>query len=400
VTASKTTGSKTGFSPFLVLGHLVNDASSNLLTGLLPAFTGLFGLSYLLAGLVAMVFNTTSSILQPLLGRWFDRTQASWLLEAGIAVNCIAMSLTGIAPNYTTLLLLVGIAGLGSAGFHPPSFSAVVRSGGPGRGRAMGIFLSGGNTGFFLGPLVAGLMVSALGLPGSLLLLPIGALTAVLLFRIRVGDRKSALSPADQAEPANKRLIALLAAITALRSIAIQSIVTFLPLYFVAEGDSLLTATAIVSLWLGIGVLGQLGGGYLSDHVGRRPVIVVSLLAGGLSFYGFLSSSGLVSVLLLALSGCFLYASWSVIVVMSSEAAPSNVGAVTGFMLGFSVGVGGFGALGFGGAADILGLNFAFTLIIASVLAGGLMGLLLPRAKNLSTSKTGVSRPVRFSSSL
>ena len=83
-----------------------------------------------------------------------------------------------------------------------------------------------------------------------------------------------------------------------------------------------------------------------------------------------------------------LFASWSVIVVMSSEAAPSNVGAATGLMLGFSVGVGGIGALGFGAAADRLGLDFAFSLIIASALAGGLMALLLPRRKNLATIKT------------
>jgi hypothetical protein len=115
---------------------------------------------------------------------------------------------------------------------------------------------------------------------------------------------------------------------------------------------------------------------------------VVSLIAGGLCFYAFLNSSGLISVLLLALSGVLLYASWSVIVVMSSEAAPSNVGTVTGFMLGFSVGVGGFGALGFGAAADKLGLDFAFTLTIASALVGGLMALLLPRSKRLESGKT------------
>ena len=390
MTETKAAKSKTGFSPFLVLGHAVNDTSANLFTGFLPVFTGLFGLSYLLAGLVAMVFSITSSIMQPFLGRWFDRTQAFWLLEVGIAVNCIAMSLTGIAPNYATLLLLVGIAGLGSAAFHPPSFSAVVRSGGPARGRAMGVFLSGGNTGFFLGPLVAGLIASTLGLPGSLLLLPIGVVTAALLFRIRVGDHQGVQLATDQPRPANKRLIALLATITAFRSIAIQSVVTFLPLNFVAKGDPLLIATSIASLWLGIGVLGQLGGGHISDRIGRRPVIVVSLLAGGLSFYAFLNSSGLISVLLLALSGVLLYASWSVIVVMSSEAAPSNVGAVTGLMLGFSVGVGGFGALGFGAAADRLGLDFAFTLIIAFALAGGLMALLLPRQRSLTTSTTTV----------
>jgi len=388
VTETKAAKSKTGFSPFLVLGHAVNDTSANLFTGLLPVFTSLFGLSYLLAGLVAMVFNITSSIMQPLFGRWFDRTQAVWLLEVGIAVNCVAMSLTGIVPNYSTLLLLVGIAGLGSAAFHPPSFSTVVRSGGPARGRAMGIFLSGGNTGYFLGPLVAGVLVSTLGLPGSLVLLPIGVFTAALLFRIRVGEHHSAPQTTDQKRPANKRLVALLATVTAFRSIATQSIVTFLPLYFVARGDPLLLATSIASLWLGIGVLGQLGGGYLSDRVGRRSVIVVSLIAGGLCFYAFLNSSGPISILLLALSAIFLYASWSVIVVMSSEAAPSNVGTVTGFMLGFSVGVGGFGALGFGAAADKLGLDFAFTLTIASALVGGLMALLLPRSKRLESRKT------------
>jgi len=390
VTETRTGKSKTGFSPLLVLGHAVNDTSANLYTGLLPAFASLFGLSYLLAGLVAMVFNITSCIIQPLLGRWFDRTQAFWLIEVGIALNCIAMSLTGIAPNYTILLLLVGIAGLGSAAFHPPSFSTVVRSGGPSRGRAMGIFLSGGNTGYFLGPLVAGLMVSALGLPGSLLLLPVGVATAALLFRIRVGDHHETPSTTDKTQPANKRLLTLLATITAFRSIATQSIVTFLPLYFVAKGNSILVATSIASLWMGIGVLGQLVGGYLSDRIGRRPVIVVSLLAGGLSFYGFLYSSEPISILLLALSGCLLYASWSVIVVMSSEAAPANVGAATGFMLGFSVGVGGFGALGFGGAADSLGLNFAFVIIIASALVGGILALFLPRARDLARSATHV----------
>jgi FSR family fosmidomycin resistance protein-like MFS transporter len=392
VAETKASKSKTGFSPFLVVGHGVNDTSSNLFTGMLPEFTSLFGLSYLLAGLVAMVFNITSSILQPLFGRWFDRTQTVWLIEVGIAVNCIAMGLTGVAPNYTALLLLVGIAGLGSSAFHPPSFSTVVRSGGAARGRAMGIFLSGGNTGYFLGPLVAGILVSTLGLPGSLVLLPIGVVTAALLFRIRVAEIHSAPRTVDKTRPANMRLVAILATVTAFRSIAIQSITTFLPLYFVAEGDTLLVATSIASLWLGIGVVGQLAGGHISDRLGRRPVIVASLLAGAASFYGFLSSSGPIAIVLLALSGIFLYASWSVIVVMSSEAAPSNVGAVTGFMLGFSVGVGGFGALGFGAAADTLGLDFAFTLIIMSALVGGLLALLLPRSKKSEVKKASIPR--------
>ncbi|MGD0175380.1 MAG: MFS transporter [Candidatus Bathyarchaeia archaeon] len=370
----------TNFSPLLVIGHTVNDTFSNLLSGLLPVLTVFFDLSYLLAGLVAMVFNLTSSILQPLLGRWFDRTQTTWLLEAGLALNCLGMSLVGISPTYLVLLFLVGTAGLGSAAFHPPAFSTVVRSGAAGKGGAMGIFLSGGNTGFFLGPIVAGALLSGFGLPGTLVLLPIGLLTAALLLKVgKLGGRDGEPSNETTHHRPDTRLVTLLATITALRSITIQTAVTFLPLYFVVRGDSLFLATAITSVWLGVGVMGQLGGGFISDRIGRRPVIVTSLIVGALLFYGFLMTIGTISLMLLALSGAALYASWSVIVVMSSEAAPSDVGAVSGFMLGSSIGIGGLAALGFGAVADLLGMHSAFLAFAGFALAGGALALFLPR---------------------
>jgi FSR family fosmidomycin resistance protein-like MFS transporter len=243
----------------------------------------------------------------------------------------------------------------------------------------MGMFVSGGNIGFFLGPLVVGLLVSAFGLPGMLLLVPVGVTTALFLLRIRPTRGLGTVSAARQAQPAKRGLLVLLATITAFRSVAIQSAVTFLPLYFVAKGNSLLVATSIASLWLAVGVLGQIGGGMLSDRIGRRPVVAASLLAGALFFHGFLTTSGSLSLVLLAVAGALFYASWSVIVVMSSEAAPGHVGAVTGFMLGFSVGIGGLAVLGFGAAADIAGLAWAFNLVIAFALAGGLLSLFLPR---------------------
>ena len=362
----------------LILGHMVNDMFSNLLSGLLPIFTVLFDLSYVLAGLVAMVFSVTSSLLQPLLGRWFDRTQTTWLLEGGLALNCLGMSLVGISPNYVVLLFLVGTAGIGTAAFHPPAFSTVARSSSTSRGGSMGVFLSGGNAGFFLGPIVAGLLVSAVGLQGTLLLLPIGMLTALLLLRVRVSERPEP-SLTKSTQPPNRRLLGLLATITALRSITIQVGVTFLPLYLVAKGESLLVATGVASIWLGVGVLGQITGGHLSDRIGRRPVIVFSLFVGAAIFYGFLMTTGLISIILLALSGGVLYASWSVIVAMASEAAPDNVGAVSGFMLGFSIGVGGLAALGFGGTADMLGLQAAFYIFGAFAIGGGVLSLFLPK---------------------
>lgn len=374
--------SKTSFSLLLVLGHMVNDTFSNLLSGLLPVLVVFFNLSYLLAGGIAMVNSLTSSILQPLFGRWFDRTQKTWLLEAGLITNCIGMSFVGISPNYMILLFLVGSAGLGAAAFHPPAFSTVIKSRSASPGGAMALFVSGGNIGFFLGPIVAGVLLSTVGLSGTLLLLPIGLFFGLLILKVyRFGSEHENSEGPQAKHPANKGLLALLGTITVFRSISVQTAVAFLPLYFVLQGNSLFLATVIASVWLALGVLGQLAGGFISDRVGRRPVIVTSLLAGGALFYGFLVTRGLLSVALLALAGFVLYGSWSVIVVMSSEAAPSNVGVVSGFMLGLTVGIGGLAALGFGAVADVVGLHGAFTIFAAFAIAGGLIALLLPKAQ-------------------
>jgi FSR family fosmidomycin resistance protein-like MFS transporter len=357
---------------------------SNLLAGLLPLLTIAFGLSYMLAGLAALVFNASSSVLQPILGRWFDRKQTTWLLEAGLTLNCVCMSLVGISPNYIMLLLFLGTAGLGTASFHPPAFSTVVKTGTSGKGEAMGFFLAGGNTGFFIGPIVAGFLLTMYGLHGTLLLLPIGLIVALVLLRARVTVRSpTSLDTDSNHPPANKRLVALLASITACRSTLLTVAETFLPLYFVARGEPLFIATALASLWLGIGIIGQLTGGYVSDRIGRFPVISSSLLVGGVLFLLFLVTSGLTSLIFLALAGVVLYASWSVIVVMASEAAPRNVGAVSGFMLGFAVGIGGFAALGFGALADRIGLQPALIAFTGFAFAGGLLAFVLPKLKRL-----------------
>lgn len=390
---TKSTQAKPSYSPLLVLGHTVNDMYSNLLAGLLPLLILAFGLSYMLAGLAALVFNAFSSVLQPFLGRWFDRTHATWLLEIGLALNCICMSFVGISPNYVIMLFLLGTAGLGTACFHPPAFSTVVKAGTSRKGQAMGFFIAGGNTGFFLGPIVAGLLLTVYGLHGTLLLLPIGLIAALILLRARVtAGTPTAIFDANSTQPAaNKRLVALLATITACRSTTITVAETFLPVYFVARGEPLVIATALASVWLGIGVLGQLAGGYISDRIGRFPVIASSLLIGGPLFLAFLITSGLTSIIFLALAGVVLYASWSVIVVMASEAAPHSVGTVSGLMLGLAVGIGGFAALGFGALADRIGLQSALIAITTFLFVGGVLAFIIPKFSTRSWNAKGYS---------
>jgi FSR family fosmidomycin resistance protein-like MFS transporter len=299
------------------------------------------------------------------------------------------MSLVGISPNYVILLFLLGTAGVGTAGFHPPAFSTVVKAGTSRKGQAMGFFIAGGNTGFFLGPIVAGLILTVYGLHGTLLLLPVGLIAALILLRARVTGTPTATLDVNSTQPANKPLVALLATITACRSTTITVAETFLPVYFVARGEPLVIATALGSLWLGIGVLGQFAGGYISDRIGRFPVIVSSLLIGSPLFLAFLITSGLTSIIFLALAGVVLYGSWSVIVVMASEAAPQNVGTISGLMLGLAVGIGGFAALGFGALADRIGLQSALIAITTFLFVGGVLAFIIPNFSTMSSIAKG-----------
>jgi hypothetical protein len=64
---------------------------------------------------------------------------------------------------------------------------------------------------------------------------------------------------------------------------------------------------------------------------------------------------------------------------MSSQATPDSVGAASGFMLGFSVGVGGIASVAFGAVGDAMGLSYVFSLVAGVALFGGVMELFLPR---------------------
>lgn len=83
--------------------------------------------------------------------------------------------------------------------------------------------------------------------------------------------------------------------VVACRSLAYFGLVAFLPLYLQQENVSIITGSRLLFLMLFAGALGGLAGGYISDLLGRKPVIVGSLLMASPLFYFYLNSSGFLS---------------------------------------------------------------------------------------------------------
>ena len=111
----------------LSLGHMVTDINQGALPVLLPFIKEALHISYAKAGLILLLANLASSIIQPAFGHLSDRHPQGWFLPGGILLASIAFSLTGFAWNYEVLLLLVILSGIGVATFHPEGNGNLLR---------------------------------------------------------------------------------------------------------------------------------------------------------------------------------------------------------------------------------------------------------------------------------
>src|SRR6185295_16650982 len=282
----------------------------------------------------------------------------------GVALAGVGIALAADAPSYWLVVLLVLVSGLGSAAFHPEGskFAGFVS----GRKRASGMswFSIGGNLGYGLGPVVTTAIVVALGLRGGLLLaVPSLVVAAAILagtsyLRSFVPEPSAAHADAGEDDP---RAMKLLLGVVALRSVAWFGLITFVPLWEVALGHSKSHGNHLLALMLFAGGAGTLLLGPLADRVGRRPVLLGSVVATG------------PLILVFVVVGTF-----GVTMVMGLEYMPRHIGTASGLVIGLSVGIGGLAAVALGWLADATSLRTALYVAAAAPLLAVLLAVQLP----------------------
>jgi FSR family fosmidomycin resistance protein-like MFS transporter len=368
-------------------GHLATDFANGALPALLPYFKDRFGLSYTLTALLMLASAASSSVIQPLFGLFSDRRGALWLAPAGVAVAGVGIALAADAPSYWLVLALVVLSGVGIAAFHPEGSKFAAYVSGRRRASGMAAFSLGGNLGFALGPIAAGALVASFGLRGGLALVVPCAAVAVLLvasrrflgsFAPRVDRRSTSAVGRD-----SPRGLALLLGIITLRSFSWWGLITFVPLWEVSLGHSKAYGSHLLSLMLLAGAIGTIVAGPVADRFGRRPVLIASMIASPPFVAGFIVFGGTVGVICLALVGVSIVGTFGVTMVLSQEYLPSRIGMASGLSIGFSIGLGGVGAVALGAVADSVDLRAAlWTVALVPVLAIGL-GARLPSTQRL-----------------
>lgn len=268
-----------------------------LLTPLLPYIRNDFTLTYTQTGWLVLAYNLAYGISQ-LPGGWLaDRIGPRTMLAIGVAGVAVVGLLIGLSPTYVILALFLVLLGIAGGGYHPaaaPLVSASVES--KNRGRALGIHQIGGTGSFFLAPLIAAGIASALGWRGTFIAIAIPSIAFGIVFYIllgRLGYMKKA-KPRTPVEshteelPAPGHLRRLVAFVTLgiASMVLIYSTISFVPLFIVDYfGASEETAAAMLSLAFFGGLWAGPLGGYLSDRVGRVPVVLSMGLIGGPALY-------------------------------------------------------------------------------------------------------------------
>lgn len=327
----------------LSFGHFTNDMYGNLATSLAPYFVLAGKLSAPAAGAMVLVYLAGSSVLQPVFGIISDRSGHRWFAVFGPAWIAIAMSLLVIAPSVLSIFVLVAIGGVGTAAFHPQGAAMVDRVAGRARGWSMSVFSMGGNLGFGVGPILAALLIGA-GDGWTVLVVIPGLVCSGLLFRYAPNVKSHHMESTGKSlrtARANARSLTILVLVVAIRSGAMSAVIFLLPLSFHAQHLPAAWGSYGSSVFLLAGAACGLYSGSLSDRIGRKPVVVWSLILSAPLIVAVAVLPGLVAWAALALAGGAVLASNSVTVVQAQELLPANTGLAAGLTLGLGFGLSG-----------------------------------------------------------
>jgi FSR family fosmidomycin resistance protein-like MFS transporter len=366
-------------------GHALHDTYTAFLPPLLPVFIANLALSKTEAGLLT-VFMQGPSLLQPFIGHLADRISLRLFVILAPMVTAVMMSLLGVAPGYAVLALLLVVVGFSSASMHAVGPVMTGNLSGRRLGRGMGFWMVGGELGRTLGPIVIVSAVRLLTLEGTPWLMIGGFLTSATLYVLlkdvpgRPPNAGQGL-PWQQALQGMGPLLVPLAGILIARAFMVSALTTYLPTFLSEEGADLWFAGAALSILEAAGVVGALLGGSISDRLGRRWVLFISMLATPLLMFVFLAVKGWLQFPLLLVLGFTALSVSPVVMALVQESYPENRALANGLYMALNFGLRSGVVVVIGALGDLFGLRLAFTVSAVIPLLGLPMLLLLPRRR-------------------
>jgi MFS family permease len=292
--------------PWFIMAHFGHHLLTALPSPLLPAIRTEFGLDYTQASIVTSAFSISAGAAQVPSGWLADRIKPAILIAIGTLGVAVGGILIGLSQTYIMLLVLLVLTGIMTGGYHPASTPLILASVEPQqRGRALGFHLVGGNSSFFIAPIIAGLIMTALpqfGWRGPFIGLAVPTAIFGLIFYIYLTQRggkghadaaRKRIAAENPPQPGYKRRLIAYLIMMIVGGGAGMSVNAFLTLYMVdVLGATNAHAAMLISIMYIPGVIGApILGGWISDRIGSVKVVIATSIISGLVILGIKSAS-------------------------------------------------------------------------------------------------------------
>lgn len=383
---------KTALPVLLALSaaHLINDLLQATVTATYPIIKDDLGLSFAQIGSITFVYQIAASVFQPLVGMFFDRHAFSRSIVLATLFTMLGIMGLALADSLPLIYAAVFTVGVGSSILHPEASRITSLASGGKRGTAQSIFQVGGNFGGSVGPLLIALIVSPFGRRNLLWFALFSAASFVVTGYISNWFRGYLASHDRNSSAAghNKRPLGLAATIAVIvvicvliisKYIYLESLRSYYTFYLIDKFGITVQASQIcLFVFLFATAAGTLIGGPIGDRIGRKYVILLSIL-GTAPFSLAMPHAGLGGTIALSFcAGFVLSSAFPAILLYAQELLPNKLGLVSGLFFGFAFGMAGIISAILGGLIDEYGIEAVYRLVCWSPLLG-LVAVFLPR---------------------
>ena len=370
------------------ISHFLNDMIQSIIPSIYPILKDKFDFSFAQIGIITLIFQMTSSILQPFTGLYADKHPRPYALSVGMCFTLVGLLVLAFAENYLLILLAVSVVGLGSSVFHPTASRVAQLASGGKKSLAQSIFQVGGNGGSALGPLLAAAIILPFG-QHSISFFALAALLAAIIM-VRLGSwykarmayatkhpQKTVGINTNISKRAKYGALAILIMLVFSKYFYTSCITSYFTFFLIDKfGISVGASQLCLFVFLAAFAIGTVAGGLLGDKFGRKYVIWFSIL-GSAPFALIMPYANFAwTIVCTFLSGLIIASAFSSIVVYATDLMPDKVGLIAGIFFGLMFGLGGLGSAFFGWLADKTSIEFIFQVSAYLPLLGIIAGFL------------------------
>ena len=367
---------------------------------LLPLIGKELGLSYTEIGLIMTIQHLAGAISNLPGGMLVDVIgQKGYLMAASLFWVGVPYAFMSVSHDFWMLLVCVTLVGIGNNIWHPAAIPTLAYRYPHRKGLVLSFHGMGGNIGEAFAPVVVGALLGWFTWRQVVVINVVPGIAMAVLILMMLGAFAATKSADDTALNAvgekrsledylrdygtllrNKSLM-IVSVSSSFRTMTQAGLLTFLPVYLAYElgYSTLMVGVCLTVIQLAGFIAGPIGG-HLSDKMGRRRVVMSSMLLSGLMVIGMVLAGGTpLFVVFIALVGFFLYAMRAVLQAWALETTPKNLaGSAVGIQFGVTALGSAISPLLFGMIADAFSLYAGFYFLAGLIIFANVLVFFMP----------------------